>query len=920
MSSTNSTSAFSHQRSCVVLISISLVAIVALSGALLSHSKAVQAKPDTAESAWTQVGFKQFSQGHFDDGGSNLYVDVHGVIQIINTLDVNGDGYPDLVLANSHDIIERGPTWQLHPDKGPGTSWKRKELANDSGWMSRVIDVDIDGFPDLVVVNGENGVTSLLNSYVYWGGPEGLTGERTEFPTVGAYDVVSMDLSHDGFPDLIFPSAWTDHHDPGRPLPLRVFLQQGKRKFVDATQQYGITGVAAVALATADLNGDGFPDLVVANSRKQYDPNTDSYVYWGTSRGLDTRMPLYLPTHGALQILTEDLNKDGTPDLIFTGGNQVQIFWNRRGKFDPADQLQFTVRGASASFNAGAIHAAIADLGGHGEKDLILATAAGIQIRAASDLRKVQTALAVSNASWVTAADLDGDGRPELVVSRYHDGVQYDTESPIFWNSPSGFAADRVSWVPTKGAMGNTVGNLEGNGRPVVVYNSTMSGHCCGVPSYIYLGNKEAQYSPEHRLDLPIPGGSYQSVIADLDLDGFTDMVFTTGDGLRIFKGGPDGPRPDRFVDLPTKNKVLQDVVAADFNHDGYLDLLAVLENIGAGAYLADVNRDGYLDVLFDDQRGHVLIYLGGPKGFSKDRVWKVHCPALASGGRINVADLNKDGWLDLIVSTMGHYVGRKDTLHIYYGSPDGFRPENSQAYFAGYSPVYTAVADLNRDGNLDLVSSAYSTPSARVIPAQIFWGNGKTVDFDHPFNLPAEGSSAVLLDDLNRDGWIDIFVASHRNDLGHRVDSLIYWNGPNGFSTDRVTRLPGLGPHGIVSRDRGNAYTREPEEAYTSSAHEMGSRTPSRIGWIADVAPPLHLRFQVRYATTNLALEKAKWMGPGGEGTYFERSGAEISYVPHSARWLQYRAIFVSPYGCGTPRLRKVRIDFTSLQKNAAN
>ena len=120
------------------------------------------------------------------------------------------------------------------------------------------------------------------------------------------------------------------------------------------------------------------------------------------------------------------------------------------------------------------------------------------------------------------------------------------------------------------------------------------------------------------------------------------------------------------------------------------------------------------------------LIYLGGPHGYSKDHTWKVPCPGLATGGALNVADLNKDGWLDLIVSTMGHYTGLKDTLHIFFGSPEGFRPENSQAYLAGYSPVSTAVADFNRDGNLDLITTAYSTPTARVIPAQLFWGNGK--------------------------------------------------------------------------------------------------------------------------------------------------------------------------------------------------
>src|SRR5207244_7751464 len=133
----------------------------------------------------------------------------------------------------------------------------------------------------------------------------------------------------------------------------------------------------------------------------------------------------------------------------------------------------------------------------------------------------------------------------------------------------------RVSWVPTKGAMGNTVGDLDGDGRPEVVFNNTMSGHCCGVPSYIYLGNKEAKYGVEHRLEFPTAGTGI-SLIADLDLDDYPEVVFPTPNGLRIFHGGPKGPRPDQYIDLPTKNKILEDVLVADFNRDGYLDLLAV--------------------------------------------------------------------------------------------------------------------------------------------------------------------------------------------------------------------------------------------------------------------------------------------------------------------------------------------------------
>lgn len=157
-----------------------------------------------ANNVWVHKGFDAFSEGRFDDGGSNLYVNAKGIIERIHRTDVNNNGYVDIVLPNSHGYVERGPTTIYKVDKGEGKDWPQQVLPNDSGWMSRVADVDGDGYPDLIVVNGENGVTSELSSYVYWGGPKGLTGERVEFPTVGAYDVAAVDLKGEGRLDLIF--------------------------------------------------------------------------------------------------------------------------------------------------------------------------------------------------------------------------------------------------------------------------------------------------------------------------------------------------------------------------------------------------------------------------------------------------------------------------------------------------------------------------------------------------------------------------------------------------------------------------------------------------------------------------------------------------------------------------------------------
>ena len=223
-------------------------------------------------------GFKEFSLGEFDNGGDNLYVNSRGEIEIIHRFDVNGDGYVDLVLPNAHGYDERGPT-TIYKQKSNG-EWDSETLPNDSGYMSRILDVDGDGFPDLIVVNGANGVTSELDSYIYWGGPEGLIGERTELPTAGAYEVVATDLNGNGQLDLIFPSAWLDHHNPGKPRLLQVYTQIAPRRFLDQSTKYGLTGIAARTIVGEDLNHNGKLDLVVANFREGFQFDIDSYVYF----------------------------------------------------------------------------------------------------------------------------------------------------------------------------------------------------------------------------------------------------------------------------------------------------------------------------------------------------------------------------------------------------------------------------------------------------------------------------------------------------------------------------------------------------------------------------------------------------------------------------------------------------------------
>lgn len=892
--------------------------------------------------SWIHRGFAEFAKGTFENGGDNLYVNALGSIETIHRTGTNVDGNVDIVFPNSHGYIERGPTQIYTQPSEHGGDWSRQDLPNDSGWMSKTVDLDGDGYLDLIVVNGENGVTSELDSYIYWGGAGGLTGERLEIPAKGAYDVVTVDLTGNGLLDIILSQAWVDHHNAGEPLPIKVLEQVEPRKFVDATARHGLTGIAAVAMAGGDLTGNGWPDLVVANYRHGFKYDTDSYIYLGKEGGFEAE-PLRLPTHYALHVAIGDLDGDGRPEVVFSGDNKIQIYWNRAGEFSPDHRTILEAQGNSTMFAQGSVRTCIADVDDDGRNELLITTFAGVEIRTQDDLTAAAQLLPLPKANWVEAADLTGTGRLDLIVAKYEDGKTYEAESAIFWNSSDGFAADRVTRLETAGAVGATAGDLDGDGKPEIIFNSTMSGPSQfdpDFPVYVYYGNAAGTYSPDRRAELPSGGGSNTYVLADFDLSGYADLVFVADKGVRIFHGGPDGFSPDRYTILKGPCDCSHYVLVGDFNRNGWLDILNVAytyddkpetmakssvifhggpdgfsENrmtvlptyAGGNAQLADVNRSGWLDVISYNKNGHIEIFLGGPAGFSSERQWQIPLRGSGPGGNggITVADLNGNGWPDLIVSIMGHYGRERSGFYILYGGPDGYSPARTDFHETNASPIMISVADLDNNGYLDLLVPAYSTAFSRELPAHIYRGGPDGFDFDNPVLIPCDSSCAFQAIDISGNGYLDLLVVCHRTDLGHQVDSLLFANGPDGLDFENPQHLPALGPHLASPRDVGNGLTREPTEAYVSPAFDSEGRPATCLSWTAATPPKTSLTFELRWAASEDALTAAPWSAA------IEQSGTAITSPDRGGQWLQYRATFVSLNSACSAKLEEVRVAF---------
>jgi hypothetical protein len=894
----------------------------------------------------THAGFEAFAAGRFDDGGSNLYVNANGEIERIHRTDLTGDGIPDIVIPNTHGSLDRGPTriFRLAPDTtpGPGATWEATDLPNESGWLSRVVDLDGDGHLDLIVVNGENGVTSELSSYVYWGGPRGLTGERTAFATTGAYDVVVTDLDGDGRLDLLLTNAWTDVHNEGRPRPLQALLQREGRQFADGTAEVGLSAVAGVALGLGDVLGRGTQDLVVANLRSEYLPDTDSFVYPGRAGGGFNPEPVRLPTRAASALLLADLDGDGRPEILFAGGDQVRIYWNGPTGVSPDRFTTIEIEGVQTQFRAGMVSIEVADVDGDGLPELLIAGATEIQCRRADALQTIVWSLPVPFVAWLHTVDVDGDGLPELVASVHESHASYDVESLVFWNGGGGtpYAMEGVSRLPVNGGMGATSADLDGDGRPELILNGTVSGptsRWTEFPVFVYPGiDADARdFDPSRRIDLHSGGETYAYAVADLDLDGHADLVLARLYGVRIFPGGPDGVRPDRWYELPITTGYCMQVHVADLNRDGWLDLVALVQTYddreetradsthifwggpdgfalerstilpttayGAG-YLADFDRDGALDLAWLERDSTLRIMFGGPGGLPTERVATIPLGTNAWALHLGAADLDGDGWLDIVVGIAGHYSRSRETLLILWGGPDGYDLARSTRYDAGYSPGQPTAARLGGDEQLTLVLPAYSSEAVRELPWELLQFRGREIDHDQTRRIQGYGSCHILPIDLDGDGWTDLLVSNHRRNEVHDADAIVYWGGPDGIDEARTTHLPGWGPHYLTMRDPGNAYDRGPREWYVSPPVALGSEPAAVTGVAADADVPdgTELTIELRVAPEEAALDAAPW-APAPIGSTAESTGP--------GRWAQYRAGFGSRTGARSPRLRSVEL-----------
>ena len=580
--------------------------------------------------------------------------------------DVNGDGQPDLVTANqvSDDVsvlLNLGSTSFADP----------AQISASIRIKPRVADLDSDGIADVIVSDNSGDI---------------LWRRGRAAGTPGMYDYDPPVLVNPGAPARDFAIVPSDLG----PLIATVDAKDNKVSFFVYSGgrfiKLGIslpTGALPAQIEAKDLDGNGYPDLVVRNAG-----DGTLSVFLGRGGGYFDATPEVPVGLGVSDIALADADGNGTIDILVTNkvSGIVGILPNRGdGTFEPMRPYQtgagpYGVNRADGRTSLGSFEGTSGVVIGqfsHDERPSLIALNGGSNTLGVLNgvpgggFANAKTILTQGSPRAAVVADFAGDGRPILAVLM-PDGVTV--------YRPDGAGSFRLTGTFDAGnsPSGLSAADVNGDGKLDLLVGNEFG------DVLILLGNGDGTFQPYQRADRNIA-----LAVADFG-NGTKGLIYANQSLDRV------------VVDYGGRKTVVGD------RSKGLLAPGAV--------QLADLNGDGIPDLIVANSgSNNVLVYLGLGNG--------QFGPALNGGHGffagtdpvgITVADVNGDGRPDLVVANKG-----SNDVSILLNQPQGnsitFTP--GPRLKAGSGPVSTVVKDVTGDGIPDVLVSNSQSNNVMLLP-----------------------------------------------------------------------------------------------------------------------------------------------------------------------------------------------------------
>jgi hypothetical protein len=500
---------------------------------------------------------------------------------------------------------------------------------------------------------------------------------------------------------------------------------------------------------TADFNNDGIPDYAM-----QVKKPDSAYVniYFGSCAPTLTRDTTIVVSYSdeAKKIMTSDLNNDGNQDLILLSDTVVSVFLGTgNGLFTFSGALFNYHNGVSSNTKFDDL--VIGDFDNDGVQDLLASWQTRWLVFAKGHGNGTFDPFSITNAyyffSRIFTADINHDSKIDLIAFYGTEAIEILNDSLNFQNyvhQINGPAMTKEKLLP---------GSYNGKTRFVGYNGSTVYS---GLLDTTFDFMSYQSYTASGNLTDIAIGRFNNDTVTDLILGYASNMEFMKGNANGTFNLLANPYPPEAAYNIHAadlNNDSIDEIIYNNVSmKEGFQNFNMKNGTLGSGSKpydvaAADFNLDGNEDVAsvnYGD--GTVTVFMGGCNGFNKGKPF-VCFQGNNSIKSIIAGNFNTDSFPDLAVTDMASHV------RIHYGNGDGtFQPAQVIPLTGNYANDMMG-ADLNNDGWMDLVVAQYNNIITVMLNNA---GNGFTSTV-YSLGTTPYIPQYVHVEDYDGDGFLDI-------------------------------------------------------------------------------------------------------------------------------------------------------------------